>query len=225
MTLPSVPRFGLARALTISLVLHFLLLWPALPGRPTKAATASLVATLRPIRPSVAPATVRAMMAEQGQRRSEQQDDNSEPRTASVHRPVKSSPARTSNLTPSAPSRSDTVPLEPTPSSLASSDGIDADGLRVYRLALAREAKRYKRYPAQAIEAGWTGTVEVRVSVPGVAGIGGPVPEMTKSSGHAVLDAAALDMLRLALPETAVPTPLRGQTFTVNLPLVFELPD
>ena len=49
--------------------------------------------------------------------------------------------------------------------SLAPSDGLDADGVRAYRLALAREARRYKRYPREAIDAGWQGTVEVLVAV------------------------------------------------------------
>lgn len=102
-------------------------------------------------------------------------------------------------------------------------DGVDAEGLRSYRLALAREAKRHKRFPTRAIEAGWTGTTELRVSVSadGTA----PTVWLEKSSGHDALDEAALDMLRNALPTTPVPPTLRGRTFVVNLPVVFELPE
>ncbi|HZV55530.1 MAG TPA: TonB family protein [Rhodocyclaceae bacterium] len=93
----------------------------------------------------------------------------------------------------------------------------------MYRLALAREARRHKRYPVQAIDAGWGGTAEVRVAVraDGVA----QSAALEKSSGHAVLDDAALDMLRHALTATPVPPALRGQAFAVNLPVVFELPE
>jgi protein TonB len=105
---------------------------------------------------------------------------------------------------------------------LPATEGVDADGLRSYRLALAREAKRHKRFPTRAIEAGWNGTAEVRilVSADGIA----PDARLAKSSGHDVLDEAALDMLRNALPTTPVPPSLRGRTFVVDLPVVFELP-
>lgn len=109
------------------------------------------------------------------------------------------------------------------PSAPPASNGVDADGLRSYRLALAREARRHKRYPSQAIDAGWGGTAEVRVSVPAVGAV--QVAELTKSSGHPLLDEAALEMLRQAAPATPVPAALRGRAFAVNLPVVFELPE
>jgi periplasmic protein TonB len=111
----------------------------------------------------------------------------------------------------------------PSSPALSAAEGVDADGLRSYRLALAREAKRHKRFPTRAIEAGWVGTTELRVSVSadGMA----PTVRLEKSSGHDALDEAALDMLRLALPTTPVPPSLRGRTFAVNLPVVFELPE
>ena len=59
--------------------------------------------------------------------------------------------------------------------------GADADGLRQYRLALAREARRYKRYPQRALLAGIGGTVEVRIEH--VAGAV-PVARLARSSGR-----------------------------------------
>mgnify|MGYP003508428869 CR=1 FL=1 len=97
---------------------------------------------------------------------------------------------------------------------------IHADGLRQYRLALAREARRFKRYPEQALQAGIGGTAEVRVELEGGAL---PVTRLARSSGHEALDAAALDMMRRAAPRTTVPELLRGQTFAVSLPVVFDL--
>lgn len=106
-------------------------------------------------------------------------------------------------------------------SALPAGAGLDADGLRSFRLALAREARRQKRYPVRAIEAGWEGTVDLRVSV---TTRGPPTVSLVRSSGHAVLDAAALDMMGRAVPATALPASLKGQDFSVDLPVVFELP-
>lgn len=110
----------------------------------------------------------------------------------------------------------------PTRSALPPSDGLDAEGLRSFRLALAREAGRYKRYPRQAIEAGWEGTAEVQVTLR-TGGVTEAV-RLARSSGHAALDEAALAMLGQALPATPVPASLRERAFAVNLPVLFELP-
>lgn len=107
-------------------------------------------------------------------------------------------------------------------SALPASPGVDAEGLRTYRVALAGEARRYKRYPAQAIEAGWSGTTELRISV--MPGRATPAVQVTKSSGYPVLDEAALEMLRRALPATTIPASLRERAFSVELPIVFDLP-
>jgi periplasmic protein TonB len=107
-------------------------------------------------------------------------------------------------------------------SALQPSPGLDAEGLRAYRVALAGEARRYKRYPPRAIEAGWSGTTELRVSMaPGQAV---PAVQLSQSSGYPVLDEAALDMLRRALPATPIPASLRERAFSVDLPIVFDLP-
>jgi protein TonB len=100
--------------------------------------------------------------------------------------------------------------------------GPDAAGLRQYRLALAGEARRFRSYPETARRAGMAGTAEVRVSV----AAGAPrQTELARSSGHAILDTAALDMLRAAAARTTLPESLRGQEFAVLLPVVFEVED
>jgi protein TonB len=109
----------------------------------------------------------------------------------------------------------------PEPATL-SERGPDAAGLRQYRLALAGEARRFRSYPETARRAGMTGTAEVRVSV----AAGAPrQTELARSSGHAILDMAALDMLRAAAARTTLPESLRGQEFAVVLPVVFEVED
>jgi protein TonB len=94
-------------------------------------------------------------------------------------------------------------------------------GLRQYRLALASEARRYRRYPEAARRAGLAGTAEVRVTV--AAGGASRQAELNRSSGHEALDAAALEMLRQAARQATLPDSLRGQNFSVLLPVVFEV--
>jgi len=108
------------------------------------------------------------------------------------------------------------------PSALPPSVGMEAEGLRGYRIALARESKRFRRYPSQAVDAGWEGTAEIQVRL-GAGGVSQGV-HLARSSGHLVLDEAALAMLGEALPVTPVPVALRERAFAVNLPVVFELP-
>jgi protein TonB len=100
---------------------------------------------------------------------------------------------------------------------------LDADALRSYRIALAAQAKRFKRYPPQATAAGWVGTVDVRVSV--LSGGRAAPAELVRSSGYEALDRAALTMLDAAAQRVMVPAALRGQTFVVTLPVVYSLDD
>jgi protein TonB len=210
------PR-SLFRALAISIVFHVFLLWPEIPAWREATPAASLTATLRspnapamPATPSIAPKPVKPAKAEDATKRTP-------PSPLAIPGPVADVTASTPNPT------STTTAAVRSADSPAVAEGVDAEGLRSYRLALAREAKGHKRFPTRAIEAGWTGTTELRVSVSadGMA----PIVRLEKSSGHDALDNAALDMLRNALPTTPVPPSLRGRTFVVNLPVVFELPE
>ncbi len=110
------------------------------------------------------------------------------------------------------------VALPPSPAELAAPD---AAGLRQYRLALASEARRYKRYPEAARRAGLAGTVEVRIQV-AASGIALQT-ELARSSGHAQLDTAAVEMLRLAAERATLPEALRHRQFAVLLPVVFAV--
>ena len=106
---------------------------------------------------------------------------------------------------------------------LPASGSLDADALRSYRIALASQAKRFKRYPPQATAAGWAGTVDVRVSV--LSGGRATPADLVRSSGYEVLDRAALAMLDAAAQRVMVPSALRGQAFVVTLPVVYSLED
>ena len=99
--------------------------------------------------------------------------------------------------------------------------GPDQAGLRQFRLSLAGEARRFRRYPAAARQAGLTGTTEVRIAVE--AGGMARHADLARSSGHEILDQAALEMLRQAAARAVLPESLRGQSFAVLLPVVFEV--
>ena len=102
-------------------------------------------------------------------------------------------------------------------------DGLDPDGLRAYRVALASELRRFKNYPPRAVEAGWTGTAEISLSINAIGNV--QTVLLTKTSGYRVLDEKALDMMRHAAPRTAIPGTLRGQPFSTKLPIAFTLDD
>lgn len=111
----------------------------------------------------------------------------------------------------------------PTAATVRASDerGPSLAGLRQFRLALAIEARRFRRYPEMARRAGLAGTVDVRVLVDA----GGQLrrTELGRSSGNATLDAAALEMMQQAAQRATLPEALRGEDFAVLLPVVFEI--
>lgn len=218
------------RALGWSLGLHLLLLGGLAElsrvDSSGKTPTAPLQAMLRPLVtgvPAIPPAPTIEPLA--GKPRVSEPDKRAETTTAAV------SPA------PTFASRSDAAPVAapvggfpvaggvPEPATVAlpmpvATAGPDAAGLRQYRLALAGAARHFRLYPEAARREGVTGTAEVRVSV--TAGTQRQA-ELARSSGHAVLDAAALEMLRAAAARANVPESLRGHAFAVLLPVVFEV--
>ena len=108
------------------------------------------------------------------------------------------------------------LPARPSP------EAIDASLLNAYRLALIDAARRYKRYPVQAMERGWEGRVEVRV----VVGADGTIKSalVRSSSRYQVLDEQALEMVKRAFNALAQVRPApRGREFTLDIPVVFEL--
>ena len=132
-------------------------------------------------------------------------------------------PAPPSPQPAASPSLASTA-LEPVASDLPArpSETIDASLLNAYRLALIDAAKRYKRYPVQAMERGWEGRVEVRV----VVGADGTIKSalVWSSSRYQVLDEQALEMVKKAFNALAQVRPApRGREFTVDIPVVFEL--
>jgi len=101
------------------------------------------------------------------------------------------------------------------------SNEADTGTLEQYRLALIVATRRYKRYPAIAMEKGWEGKVEVHM----VIGANGMLASTSikTSSGHEILDNQAIDMLRKGKTTVQVPASLRGREFSVDVPVIFNL--
>ncbi len=225
-------------AVFASLLLHLLLLWPTAPRLLSDTAPALLHAALRPSpvptqpppppRPApraVAPAPT-APIAPQAL---EQSKPTSVPQTPVVS----AEKALMPTPTPASPagSAASSVPARPTaPGAVAATlisettaSGVVLDGLRGYRLAVASQARRFKRYPAQAMAAGWAGSAEIRLEV---ASDGQPRDvTVSRSSGHELLDRAAQAMIDAGAQRARLPESLRGKAFAVVLPVVFNLED
>ncbi len=101
--------------------------------------------------------------------------------------------------------------------------GPDADGIRAYRVSLAREARSHRQYPPLARERGWTGEAEVELDVSRQGRAGHIL--LARSSGHEILDREALAMMSRAATSAALPPSLHGQAFTVRLSIEFKLAD
>jgi protein TonB len=143
--------------------------------------------------------------------------------------PAPVAPPQAAQAAPSAPAApaapaaqtASAAPAAPVQASARGGDSTDSGNLDQYRLALIGVAKKYKRYPAQAMEKGWTGKVEVRL----VIGANGLIQSalVKSSSGYEILDNVAVDMIKKAKPLTPIPAALRGKEFTVDIPVIFDL--
>lgn len=250
MTFQSVDMRGLRTrrlhyALAASLLFHLLLLWPSPARLPSREGSTALQATMRPAPsptdsaapapkpnhgarpqtglPDTAPSPTRIAATEEKPvttKTVESAATVSVPQTAVTSaEAARSLPGSLPPAAPAAPGRA----VVPGASVLtqAAAAGEAADGLRGYRLAVASQARRFKRYPAQAMASGWTGTAELRLEV---GADGQPQPAtVLRSSGHELLDRAALAMIDAGALRAPLPESLRGRRFVVLLPVVFNL--
>ncbi|MCX7153855.1 MAG: energy transducer TonB [Proteobacteria bacterium] len=182
-------------------------------GKPTQAPVKALTAKLAPSRPApVAPA------AEVPPPPPPPQITKTQPSVPTPAKPTpaapkaQAAPAAPSEVTaPIAPPTPQPVPAAPSAPSQQAAIAPTAPELNVrpldaeeagsrdqYRLALITAARRYKRYPAQAMQNGWTGRVEIRLNI----GANGMIQSaaIKTSTGYALLDETALDMIKKAKP-------------------------
>ncbi len=100
---------------------------------------------------------------------------------------------------------------------------ISPDGVRQYRLNLAREARRFKYFPQLARDRGWEGVAVVVVST--VAGVPLPQVSLSQSSGFDLLDQEALLLVSQAVATAVMPDSLRSRPFALTLPIHYRLDD
>jgi protein TonB len=222
-------------AILASLLLHVLLLWPAALRPPAQEGRALLQATVRSPQPLPAPELPKQTVS-----RAVPPAPTSAlvpvtpaampldgPRQLSVPAPPVTASASAAATLPAASVPSSAAAATATSATAGSSltanaaSGETLDGLRGYRLAVASQARRFKRYPAEAKASGWIGSTEVRLDV-GTEGLPRPAT-VSRSSGHEALDRAALAMIDAGAVRARLPDSLRGRNFTVTLPVVFNL--
>ena len=215
--------FGFSIALHALLLLAFPGLRPSLHPDGPQSLTASFALTAEP-----AGAPSARAPSESPERPREVRPVMPLPESASPVVPQVAEPAFTPSPSPpsaaQAPQSEASRVAELPPTEVAAKpliEGFDAGLLDAYRLALIDAAKRYKRYPVQAMERGWQGRVEIRV----VIGTDGMIRRtlVKTSSNYQILDDQALDMVKRGKPLTQVPPALRGREFTVDVPVIFEL--
>ncbi|MCX7156539.1 MAG: TonB family protein [Rhodocyclales bacterium] len=237
----------LRQAIVASLVIHVLVLfWPGPPRVLTKDTPSVLHATLRSPQPTelaLAKPPARAVSP------APTPAPTSVPSAPKVLKPEPSTleQARPPSVpqTPAVPAESVAKPATgpaPAPAAVATSapagpagstsgvlltetnaSGETVDSLRVYRMAVAVQARRFKRYPAQAMASGWEGSADIRLEV---GSDGRPrAASVVRSSGHELLDRAALTMIDAGALRARLPDTLRGKAFAVVLPVFFNLDD
>ena len=134
-------------------------------------------------------------------------------------------PAPVAPPPPAAPAASPAVPAQPRPAEgpapAAQAEGVDQGTLERFRMEILAATRRYRRYPAQAMEKGWQGKVEIRLTI-GANGVTQSYV-IKASSGFQMLDETALDMVKKGRPLVQVPPSLRGREFVVDVPVIFDL--
>jgi protein TonB len=231
----------LHRALALSLVIHFLVLLgvrsvfpPFLPepNNGVGALSASLAA--RPIEKRMPQSNQAAVamppptkLPESVGRRVSPQTQNTVPDFPSFSRSTVASdrPAETVTVQPilATQNKSAVLGRPDDLSEVKNAEVKNAEGLGEYRLGLAREARRFKRYPTVARENAWTGVVVLMIQ--GAASSVVPIVSIDQSSGHAVLDAQALEMVEKATRLAPLPVSLMGKRFAISLPIHYRLDD
>ncbi|MFA7350001.1 MAG: energy transducer TonB [Methylotenera sp.] len=129
--------------------------------------------------------------------------------------------APTAEVTPPAHTVPAPVPVkpEPTPPTINQTDIDDARGR--YGNALWNAISKHKKYPKIAQMRGWQGEATVELLLDGSGKI--KSKKIVQSSGYEALDKQALEMVEKAQPFPTPPEALRGNNFTITVPVPFKL--
>jgi protein TonB len=95
--------------------------------------------------------------------------------------------------------------------------------LSSYQAKLAAHLRRFRIYPAEAEARGLTGVAMVSFTVRRDGGLA--AVRLTRGSGYAVLDDAALAMVRRAAPFPPMPETISSSTLSIAVPVSFDRPN
>lgn len=110
-------------------------------------------------------------------------------------------------------------PPKPTTPVVSQADMDDARGR--YSNTLWGAISKHKQYPKIAQMRGWQGDAVVELLLDGNGKL--KSKKIIQSSGHDVLDKQALEMVEKAAPYPIPPEVLRGNNFTITVPIPFKL--
>lgn len=137
--------------------------------------------------------------------------------------PVLATPTQTepAPATPAVATAATAAPVVTAPASTAPAAAPDRASAQAYMRLLAAALLQQRNYPGEARKQRLQGVVAVRFTLDR----GGHVLAMAiaRSSGHALLDQAALEVLQRADPLPAIPPELGKDRLTVTVPIEYSL--
>jgi protein TonB len=156
-----------------------------------------------------------------------------EPAPAPTPEPAKSAPPPAKPVKPAKPAKPATAASAASVAEQAAqgpklgnagAGGVSADergkaSLSDYRSKVAARLRRARSYPAAARAENLTGTATVTFTINTGGGVGRA--SLAKSSGHRILDQAALDMVARAAPFPPLPAGA-GNSITITVPVRFD---
>lgn len=122
--------------------------------------------------------------------------------------------------TPAPPVQTVPVPVVQEPPPVINQADYE-DARNKYGNSLWGAISKHKKYPKIAAMRNWQGEAIVELELDGNGKL--KSKKIVQSSGHDVLDKQALEMVEKALPFPAPPEALRGNSFTITVPIPFKL--
>jgi protein TonB len=136
----------------------------------------------------------------------------------------KTAPAKAKSAPAAPASQAETAAQGPRPGNAgaggASRDERGSANVSSYQARLASHLRRFRAYPAAAADQGLRGTATVTFTVNGSGAV--MSARLAGGSGHAILDEAAVAMVKRASPFPPIPPALAQSTMTVTVPVRFD---
>lgn len=173
------------------------------------------------IDPEIAPEPVRADAVPVTAASTDMPPVEHRPPERSSREPVAGRPPAASTAVPPASSASASASAAPSPQPAAATAGLIASIEQAYKTALQAEIARHRSYPLMARRLRQEGTVAVGFVVQADGQL--TAIELLESSGHRLLDEAALAAVREVARFRPIPEELDRQDWPLSVPLNFRL--